>query len=154
MCVTGLWYWWHGNFQKPLISGNRKVVSRIIFTVLIFSCPSSSIPTLASYLHKRSHTSRKKNYFFGKVFNCPWPPTLPSHSFENATNFHENLPKSNFWLSFRNFTILTKFHNFDQLSQFWPNFTILTKFHNVDQILQFWPHYTIFTKFYNVDNAR
>ena len=27
--------------------------------------------------------------------------------------------------------------NFDQITQFWPNFTILTRFHNLDQISQF-----------------
>ena len=48
-----------------------------------------------------------------------------------------------------NFTILTKFHNFDQISQFLPNFTILTKFHNFEQISQFRPNFTIFTKFHN-----
>ena len=26
----------------------------------------------------------------------------------------------------------TKFHNFDQISQFWQKFTILTKFHNIE----------------------
>ena len=34
-----------------------------------------------------------------------------------------------------NFTILTKFHNYDKISLWWPNFTIFTKFHNFHQIL-------------------
>ena len=42
------------------------------------------------------------------------------------------------------FTILSKFHNFDQISQFWPNFTIVTKFHNINQLSQFQPNFTIF----------
>ena len=47
---------------------------------------------------------------------------------------------------------LTRFCNFDQISQFWPNFTIATKFHNFDQISQFWPNFTIPTKFHNLVN--
>ena len=47
------------------------------------------------------------------------------------------------------FTIPTKFHNFDQISQFRQNFTILPKFHNFVQISQFWPNFTILTKFHN-----
>ena len=52
-----------------------------------------------------------------------------------------------------NFTILTKFHNVDQIWQFWPNPTILTKFQNFDQISKFdqtsqvWPNFTIWQKF-------
>ena len=46
-------------------------------------------------------------------------------------------------------TILTKFHNFDQISQFWPNITILTKFHNFDQISQVQPNFTFSTIFHS-----
>ena len=67
-------------------------------------------------------------------------------------------------------TILTKFHNLDQVSQFRPSFKILTKFHNLSQVLhfrpsftisanldnfgqvsRFWPIFTIWTKFHNSD---
>ena len=39
--------------------------------------------------------------------------------------------------------ILTKFHNFNQISQFPPNFTISTLFHNFNRISQFQPNFTI-----------
>ena len=48
-----------------------------------------------------------------------------------------------------NFTILTRFYNFDQISQFRPDFTILIKFHNFDQNSQFQPNFTISTKIHN-----
>ena len=47
------------------------------------------------------------------------------------------------------FTILTKFHNLDQVSQFRPSFTILTKFHNLSQVLHFRPSFTISAKLDN-----
>ena len=48
-----------------------------------------------------------------------------------------------------NFTISNKFHNFNQISQFQPNFTISTKFHNFNQISQFQPNFPISTKSHN-----
>ena len=51
--------------------------------------------------------------------------------------------------------MLTRFHNFDQISQCWPDFTIFTditiftRFYNFDQIPQFWPNFTILTRFHN-----
>ena len=63
------------------------IIIFLIITLLIFSCPSSSVPT---------------------------------------------------W---------TNFHNFDQISQFWPFFfTLVTKFHICDQISQFWQNVTIFCR--------
>ena len=47
---------------------------------------------------------------------------------------------------------MTKFHNFDQISQFQPNFAIKNKFHNFDQISQFLPNFTTFTKFHNFNH--
>ena len=47
---------------------------------------------------------------------------------------------------------IIKFHNFDQISQFWLDFTILTtfhisnRFHNLNQISKFKPNFTISSK--------
>ena len=65
-----------------------------------------------------------------------------SELWSNHTNSYQTIP--NFW-------ILTKFHNFDQISQFWQNFTILTKFHNFNQISQFLTNFTIFQKSIHFD---
>ena len=48
-----------------------------------------------------------------------------------------------------NFTMLTKFHNFNQISQLRSNFTFAIKFHNFDPILQLRPNFRIMTKFHN-----
>ena len=49
-----------------------------------------------------------------------------------------------------NITILTKFHNFSQISQFQPYSTIWDKYHNFDQISQYKPNFRISAKFYNI----
>ena len=51
----------------------------------------------------------------------------------------------------QNFPILTKFHNFERISQFWQDFTILTEFHNFDRTSKFWQNFTILTEFHNFD---
>ena len=57
-------------------------------------------------------------------------------------------PQPNFTI-LPNFTISTKIHNFDQISQFIPNFTISTNFHIFHQFSQFPPNLTISAKFHN-----
>ena len=85
-----------------------------------FSCPSSSMPTLLIYYTltltvlkfralkpKSNHTNHTK----------PWCFTI-------LTIFSEVWP---------NFRILTKYQNFNKISEFPPNFRISTKLHNFDQ---------------------
>ena len=101
----------------------RKLINKIV--ILFFSCPSSSIPT----------------------FVIDWLINGLEFSFRVLTKPYHTKP----YKTTQNFRILTKFWNFDLISEFWPIFTILTKFHKYDQISHFLTNFTIVTKFHNFD---
>ena len=87
----------------------------------IFSCPSSSIPTpVIHWLHNLCHS----------LINGFELHNLCRHSLHNLCRPHQTIP------SHIKPTRVTKVHNRDYISQMRPNFTILTKFHNFNQISQ------------------
>ena len=129
----------------------------------IFSCPSSSIPTLVTHsvtvliqLQNLDQTIGLKFSF--RIWTKPYQVLTIFHNLNQIskfwpkstilTKFHNFDEKSQFWPIF---TILTNFHNFDQFSQYWPNFTIFNKYHFFDQISHYWPNFTILTKFHDID---
>ena len=115
--------------------------------LVIFSCPSSSIPTLVTH-------SLTDWLCWIQLQN--FDQTIPNQKLWNlASEFWPNFQKfyhifSEFWPIFR---VLTKFQNFDKISQFWPNITILTKFHNFGQGSQF-PWFFLHFLFYQISLFR
>ena len=102
-------------------------------TTVVFSCPSSSMPTLLIYYIGHSLTQ-------WLCWNLePWNPNQTIQPIPN-------LEFSEFWPNFRS---LTKFQNFDQISQFQLNFRISTKFQKFDQISEFEQDFRIWTRFRN-----
>ena len=88
----------------------------------IFSCPSSSIPTLL--IHWLTILNSYQTIPTLVVFALPstMPHTLMSIQCRTQCS---------------GIIISIRFHNFDRISQFWVDFTVLTKFLKIDKSSQF-----------------
>ena len=159
-------YQWREKSQKPSEDTIGKWYFRMFFRILlltgmsdwalVFSCPSSSIPTLVTdNLQLRQTTSN--NYEDNLQFSRQ-PPVIPIYPPDfvqlwnhTTSRFCSAVETLQYWNHFHYFdrishllfkfhtfiqifTFLFKFHTFVQISQFCPNFTLLSQFHNVYQI--------------------
>ena len=133
----------------------------------IFSCPSSSMPTLLTdslthwltdcsdlkalqtiqnprYQYKTNRFRQNVLYFSG--IPGSWPDFRTVDKFQKSDQISEFQPNftilSKFHIVGQISTILIKLHNLDKISQLWSNFLISIKFYNFNQILQFQPNFT------------
>ena len=107
---------------------------------LLFSCPSSSMPTLLSdsFIHSFIHSvdirpisasEFRPNHTKLYLLPSTYPTYFPD---PHEVSSHLTYP-----LTWPTHPSVLPTHKSDQISQFWQNFTISTKFYNFDKISQF-----------------
>ena len=121
-------YFYCAFFSKNIANTHR------LHDVLLFSCPSSSMPTLVIYPY---------------WIVTDWLTVMKFRALKPKSNHTNHTKPWCFTILTIFFRILTIFSDFDQVSEFWPNFWISTKFQNFKQISEFQPNFRISTKSQN-----